>query len=60
MVMAPRERFELPRSKTSGFRDRRHTGLGYLGSSIRTRLVIFQGFQSDVIKMKSHMDIRFK
>ena len=32
MEMAPRERFELPRSGTSGFRDHRHTGLGYLGS----------------------------
>lgn len=31
VILAPRERFELPRSETSGFRDRRHTGLGYLG-----------------------------
>ena len=29
--MAPRERFELPRSRTSGFRDHRLTGLGHLG-----------------------------
>lgn len=41
-VMAPRERFELPRSRTSGFRDHRHTGLGYLGSAANNSLYILK------------------